>query len=312
SDTGGSIRQPAAFCGVVGLKPTYGRVSRFGLVAFASSLDCVGPLTRTVDDAALLLQAMAGADPNDATCAHEPVEAYAPVASGDLDGVRIGLPREYYADGLDPAIRQRIEAEASRLEALGATLVEVALPRTNAAIGTYYVLATAEASSNLARYDGVRYGHRAALPAGASLDDVYTQSRTEGFGAEVKRRILLGTYVLSAGYYDAYYEKAQRVRTLIRRDFEAAYAQCDVLLTPATPGPAFPLGSHAEDPLAMYLSDVYTVSANLAGVPGLVVPASAPLPDEHEAAGLPVGVQLLGRWFEEATVLRVGRALTGA
>ncbi|MEM6783627.1 MAG: Asp-tRNA(Asn)/Glu-tRNA(Gln) amidotransferase subunit GatA [Bacteroidota bacterium] len=311
SDTGGSIRQPAAFCGVVGLKPTYGRVSRFGLVAFASSFDCVGPLAHTVEELAWMLEAMAGADANDMTSAYEPVPPYAVDLNKGVGGLRIGLPREYFADGLDPVVRDRVEDEAARLEALGAILVDVSLPTTDLGIATYYVLTTAEASSNLARFDGVRYGHRAALAPGASLDDQYLASRTEGFGAEVKRRILLGTYVLSAGYYDAYYEQAQRVRTLIRRDFEAVFEQCDVLLTPATPTAPFRLGSNVDDPLAMYLSDVYTVSANLAGVPGLVLPTRHRLPEDHEAAGLPVGVQLLGRWFDEATLLRVGRALEG-
>ncbi|MEO0740231.1 MAG: Asp-tRNA(Asn)/Glu-tRNA(Gln) amidotransferase subunit GatA [Bacteroidota bacterium] len=309
SDTGGSIRQPAAFCGVVGLKPTYGRVSRFGLVAFASSFDCVGPLAHSTEDVARLLEVMAGGDAHDMTSARHNVPPFATRLDRGVEGVRVGLPREYFAEGLDPAVRTAVEAQAARLEDLGATLVDVSLPMTDAGIATYYVLTTAEASSNLARFDGVRYGHRAALPAGSSLDDMYTASRTEGFGTEVKRRILLGTYVLSAGYYDAYYEKAQRVRTLIRRDFEAAFDRCDVLLTPATPAAPFRIGANLDDPLAMYLSDVYTVPANLAGIPGLVVPAPTPLPEEHEAAGLPVGVQLLGCWFDEATLLRVGASL---
>ncbi|MEM8600608.1 MAG: amidase family protein, partial [Bacteroidota bacterium] len=284
---------------------------RFGLVAFASSFDCVGPLAATVDDAALLLRAMAGADANDMTSARLPVPDYAAASNAPIAGLRIGVPTEYYADGLDPAIRSIVNAELGRLEAQGATLVTVSLPRTEVGIATYYVLTTAEASSNLARYDGIRYGHRASVPAGASLDDLYTASRSEGFGVEVQRRILLGTYVLSAGYYDAYYEKAQRVRTLIRRDFEAAFAHCDVLLTPATPTAPFRAGANLNDPLAMYLSDVYTVSANLAGIPGLVVPASKRLPTTHDAAGLPVGIQLLAPWFNESTLLRVGRALEG-
>ncbi len=304
TDTGGSIRQPAAFCGVVGLKPTYGRVSRFGLVAFASSFDVMGPFAATVEEAARVLQVMAGADAHDATSAPQPVPDYAEALQQSVQGLRVGLPAEYFADGLDPAIRERVLGCAARLESAGATLHEVSLPHTRYGIAAYYVLTTAEASSNLARYDGVRYGRRATLPRGASPDDLYTQTRTEGFGDEVKRRIMLGTYVLSSGYYDAYFDKAQRVRTLVQDDFKQAFKRVDVLLTPATPTPPFRLGARATDPLAMYLEDVYTVGANLAGLPGLVVPAGT-----HPDAGLPIGVQLLGQPFDEATLLRVGRAL---
>ncbi|MDX1548494.1 MAG: Asp-tRNA(Asn)/Glu-tRNA(Gln) amidotransferase subunit GatA [Rhodothermales bacterium] len=309
TDTGGSIRQPAAFCGVVGLKPTYGRVSRYGLVAYASSLDCIGPLGHSVEDVAVLLGTLAGADPNDATSAPVAVPDYRKALTGSVEGVRIGLPKEYFADGLDDGIRQRIEAVVEGLKARGAEVREVSMPHTAYGIATYYVLATAEASSNLARYDGVRYGYRAdeeavreRLEEGESLlERLYTQTRTEGFGTEVKRRIMLGTYVLSSGYYDAYYGRAQRVRTLIRSDFDRAFESVDVLLTPATPTPPFALGSKTDDPLAMYLSDVYTVTANLAGVPGLVVPAGT-----HPEDGLPVGLQLLGRHFDEALLLQVG------
>jgi aspartyl-tRNA(Asn)/glutamyl-tRNA(Gln) amidotransferase subunit A len=316
SDTGGSIRQPAAFCGVVGLKPTYGRVSRFGLVAYASSFDTVGPLTRTVGDAARLLGVMAGRDEQDSTSAPVPVPDFEAELDAGVRGLRIGLPEEYFAEGLDDGIRAVVEAQVRRLEAEGASVRRVSLPYTRAGIATYYVLVTAEASSNLARFDGVRYGYRAELKelrrqaagnrpeAPASfLQELYVRSRSEGFGPEVKRRILLGTYVLSSGYYDAYYAKAQKVRTLIRRDFDAAFEEVDVLLTPATPTLPFALGSKADDPLAMYLSDVYTVTANLAGIPGLVVPAGG------HPSGLPVGVQILGGAFDEATVLRVGQAL---
>jgi aspartyl-tRNA(Asn)/glutamyl-tRNA(Gln) amidotransferase subunit A len=338
SDTGGSIRQPAAFCGVVGLKPTYGRVSRYGLVAYASSFDSIGPFGHSVEDVAVVLNAMAGADRWDSTSAPVAVPDYRAALTGSVKGIRIGLPKEYFAEGLDPEIRQIIEKQASYLEQNGAEVREVSLPHTEYGIATYYVLATAEASSNLARYDGVRYGYRADLQsmrraladesvaldealaaAEADGDDVrvsslrrqvegqdsilqrlYVQSRTDGFGEEVKRRIMLGTYVLSSGYYDAYYGKAQRVRSLIRSDFDKVFEQVDVLLTPATPAQAFRLGSKTSDPLEMYLSDVYTVTANLAGIPGLVVPAGI------HSTGLPVGMQFLGRPFDEARLLQVG------
>ena len=309
SDTGGSIRQPAAFCGVAGLKPTYGRVSRYGLVAYASSLDCVGPLAHAPEDLALLLQAMAGVDPQDATSAPVEVPDYTAALGGGVRGMRIGLPREYYAEGLDAGIRRRIDELVEKLEREGAEVREVDMPHTSYGVATYYVLATAEASSNLARYDGVRYGFRADLddlPAEAEpLQALYAQTRTQGFGEEVKRRIMLGTYVLSSGYYDAYYGKAQRVRTLIRSDFDRAFEQVDVLLTPATPTPPFRLGDKLGDPLAMYLNDVYTVTANLAGVPGLVVPVGSHPEDDR----FPVGVQLLSRHFDEALLLQLGDAV---
>ncbi len=317
SDTGGSIRQPAAFCGIVGLKPTYGRVSRYGLVAYASSFDCVGLLAQSPEDAALLLETMAGVDPSDSTSAPVPVPSFRSALEVPLNGVRVGLPKEYFAEGLDAGIRAALEESVERLKSLGAAVREVSLPHTEYGTAAYYVLATAEASSNLARYDGVRYGHRAEPSpqdaAGAEgpngtlvspLNRLYAASRTEGFGEEVKRRIMLGTYVLSSGYYDAYYGKAQRVRTLIRHDFDRAFGEVDVLLTPATPTPPFPLRSKSEDPLEMYLADVYTVNANLAGVPAVVVPAA------KHPSGLPVGVQLLGRHFDEARLLQVGSALS--
>ncbi len=342
TDTGGSIRQPAAFCGTVGLKPTYGRVSRYGLVAFASSLDVIGPMTHSIEDAATLLSAIAGEDERDSTSAPVPVPDYTKALGGSVEGLRVGLPKEYFAEGLDDAIRSMIEQQVDQLKQAGATVEEVSLPHAEYGIATYYILATAEASSNLARYDGIRYGHRADLQATkqalaeeqqelkaaladarannddervaaleteldeqeSALNRLYTQSRTDGFGDEVERRIMLGTYVLSSGYYDAYYEKAQRVRTLIRNDFDRAFDDVDVLLTPVTPTPAFELGSKTDDPLEMYLSDVYTVSANLAGIPGLTVPIGT-----HPKADMPVGMQLLGRHFDEALLLQVGDAV---
>jgi aspartyl-tRNA(Asn)/glutamyl-tRNA(Gln) amidotransferase subunit A len=300
SDTGGSIRQPAAFCGVVGMKPTYGRVSRWGLVAFASSLDQIGPFARSAEDCAWLLQAIAGHDARDSTSIPEPVPDFAAALSGDVSGLRIGLPREYFeAEGADPEVLARVREAVAELEKAGAWAREVRLPHTRYAIATYYLIATAEASSNLARYDGVRYGRRS--PGAKSLGDMYRRSRSEGFGAEVKRRILLGTYVLSAGYYDAYYLKAQQVRTLLRRDFEEAFGDCDVIVTPTSPEPAFRLGEKQDDPLTMYLSDIYTVSANLAGIPGASIPCGP-------VRGLPTGLQLLGRTLDEETVLRVADA----
>ena len=300
SDTGGSIRQPASLCGVVGVKPTYGRVSRWGLVAFASSLDQVGVFTRSAEDAALALETLCGHDPRDSTSLPEPAPALAGALSGDVSGLVIGLPREYFeAEGADPGVLERVRAAIGDLEAAGAKLREVSLPHTRYAIATYYLIANAEASSNLARYDGVRYGRRAQGVDG--LTELYLRSRSEGFGAEVKRRILLGTYVLSAGYYDAYYRKAQQVRTLLRRDFEAAFGACDVIATPTSPEVAFELGSRDQDPLRMYLSDVYTVSANLAGLPGISLPCGL-----HQ--GLPVGLQLLGPSLDEAALLRVADA----
>ncbi len=300
SDTGGSIRQPAAFCGVTGLKPSYGRVSRWGLVAYASSLDQIGPFTRTAADAAALLQVIAGHDPRDSTSLTEPVPDYAAGLTGEVSGLTIGLPRECFVeDGVDPSLLASVRSAVDELSAAGAKVVEVSLPHSTYGIAAYYLIATAEASSNLARFDGVRYGHRASDVE--DIDDLYRRSRSEGFGAEVKRRILLGTYVLSAGYYDAYYRRAQQVRTLLRRDFEDAFSRCDVIATPTSPELAFPLGDKSDDPVSMYLSDVYTVTANLVGVPGISVPCTP-------VAGMPVGLQLLGRHLQEATLLRVADA----
>jgi aspartyl-tRNA(Asn)/glutamyl-tRNA(Gln) amidotransferase subunit A len=300
SDTGGSIRQPAGFCGVTGLKPTYGRVSRWGLVAYASSLDQIGPLTHTAEDAAWMLQVIAGHDPRDSTSLPESVPDFAAGLTGDISGLRIGLPRECFVEeGVDANVLASVRAGVAELEAAGAKVVEVSLPHSAYAIATFYLIATAEASSNLARFDGVRYGRRAE--GARDIDDLYRRSRSEGFGAEVKRRILLGTYVLSAGYYDAYYRKAQQVRTLLRRDFEEAFSHCDVVAHPTSPEIAFPLGDKSDDPVAMYLSDVYTVTANLVGIPGISIPA-APV------SGMPVGLQLLGRALDEETLLRVADA----
>lgn len=301
SDTGGSIRQPASFCGVVGFKPTYGRVSRWGLVAFASSLDQVGPFTTSVADAAELLQVIAGEDPRDATCLRAPVPNYTAALAQPVAGLRVGLIKECFEqEGLDPQVKASVMAAASQLEALGCELVEVSCPRFNAGIATYYVIAPSEASANLARYDGVKYGYRASGdPASASLAAMTAQSRSEGFGDEVKRRILIGTYALSAGYVDAYYKKAQQVRTLIRRDFDAAFAGVDVLLTPTSPTTAFGFGAHAEDPLAMYLADLLTIPANLAGLPAINVPCG------FDQQGLPIGLQLIGNVLAEERVLQV-------
>lgn len=297
SDTGGSIRQPAACCGVVGLKPTYGRVSRFGLVAFASSLDQIGPITKDVADAAMLLGVIAGHDPLDSTSANLPVPDYAKaLKKKDFKKLKVGVPREYFAEGLDPEVEQAVLAALEEIKQLGGEVKEIALSRTDAAIATYYLIATAEASSNLARYDGVKYGLRSKETA--NLLDMYLKTRQEGFGPEVKRRIMLGTYALSAGYYDAYYGKAQAVRTLIRQDFEAAFREVDLIVTPVTPTPAFKLGEKVEDPLQMYLSDIYTISVNLAGNPAMSVPCG------FSTDGLPIGLQLIGRPFEEETLLR--------
>ena len=298
TDTGGSIRQPAAFCGVVGMKPTYGRVSRWGVVAFASSLDQVGPLTRTVADAALVLEAIAGFDPRDSTSLDAPVprfiDALKPPA-GDLRGLRVGLPQEYY-EAMDDEVRAGIARAAAALIEHGAEMIELSLPHTRLALPAYYLVAPAEASSNLARFDGVRYGQRVSAP---DLVDMYGKTRDAGFGPEVKRRIMLGTYALRSGYYDAYYKKAQQVRTLIKRDFDRAFQYCDVLLTPTTPTPAFPFGAKAT-PVEMYQADVFTLSCNLAGLPGISVPCGL------TGDGLPIGAQLLGRPLDEATLLRVG------
>jgi aspartyl-tRNA(Asn)/glutamyl-tRNA(Gln) amidotransferase subunit A len=298
SDTGGSIRQPASFCGVVGLKPTYGRISRYGLVAFASSLDQVGPFTTTVADAAALLQVMAGPDPRDSTCLRAAVPDYSATLADPIDGLRVGLVRECFdQEGLDPEVKASVMAAAEQLQALGAELVDVSCPRFNDGIATYYVIAPSEASANLARYDGVKYGYRAE--DADSLAGMTARSRAEGFGAEVQRRILIGTYALSAGYVDAYYKKAQQVRTLIRQDFDAAYRQVDVLLTPTAPTTSFRRGAHADDPLAMYLADLLTIPANLAGLPAISVPCG------FDEAGLPIGVQLIGNVLEEPRLLQV-------
>jgi len=300
SDTGGSVRQPASFCGVVGLKPTYGRVSRLGLVAFASSLDQVGVLARSAEDAALLLGVVAGHDPADSTSLPQPVPDYAAALSGDVSGLRIGIPKEYFPEqGGNAAVFERVRAAVAELVSAGAREVTVSLPHTRHAIATYYLICTAEASSNLARYDGVRYGHRS--PRARTLAEMYRRTRSEGFGAEVKRRILLGTFVLSAGYFDAYYRKAQQVRTLIRRDFERAFEHCDLIATPTTPEPAFRLGERERDPVSMYLSDIYTVSVNLAGLPAISVPCG-------EVGGLPVGLQLIAPPLGEPEVLRAADA----
>jgi aspartyl-tRNA(Asn)/glutamyl-tRNA(Gln) amidotransferase subunit A len=307
TDTGGSIRQPAAFCGIVGLKPTYGRCSRWGIVAFASSLDQAGPMARSVRDVAMLLTAMAGHDPRDSTSAPEPVADFAAALAGDgagsLQGLSVGVPKEYRIAGMAAEIEALWQEGARWLEALGAHLVEVSLPHTAYALPTYYIIAPAEASSNLARYDGVRFGLR--VP-GETLDEMYQNTRGEGFGAEVRRRILIGTYVLSAGYYDAYYLKAQRVRSLIARDFTRAFEGCDVILTPTAPSDAFAIGEKTEDPITMYLNDVFTVPTSLAGLPGLSVPAGL------SRRGLPLGLQVIGRPFDEVTVLKVGAALEAA
>jgi len=299
TDTGGSIRQPAAFCGVVGLKPTYGRVSRYGLVAFASSLDQVGPLARTVEDVALVSQALFGHDPLDSTSATEEVPDLAAASSRDPRRLRVGVPSSFLAEGVEAETLARFREALAALEAAGCRVVDIELPHARHAIAAYYIVATAEASSNLARYDGVRYGRR--VTGEVDLARMYGQTRDEGFGAEVKRRILLGTFVLSAGYYDAYYLRAQKVRTLVRRDFERAFETCDVVATPTTPTPAFPLGEKTDDPLQMYLADVFTVPVNLAALPGLSLPCGL-------AGGLPVGLQLVGRPFDEATLLQLGGA----
>ena len=301
SDTGGSVRQPGAFCGVIGLKPTYGRVSRYGLLAFASSLDQIGPLSRTAADAALVLSVIAGADAADATTAREPVPDFSASLTGDIRGVRVGVPRAFMAEGVDPGVSQAFDEALKALKGAGASIVEIELPHAKYAIPVYYLVATAEASSNLARYDGVKYGYRATADKDQNLRAMYSRSRDQGFGAEVKRRIMLGTYVLSAGYYDAYYLKAQQVRTLLRRDYEHAFESVDVVAMPTSPTPPFRLGEKTDDPLQMYLADVFTVSAPLAGLPAISVPCGF-------SDGLPVGLQLTGRFFDEATLLRIADA----
>ena len=301
SDTGGSIRQPAAFCGVVGLKPTYGRVSRYGLVAFASSLDQIGPITKDVRDAAFLLGAIAGHDPMDSTSADVPVPDYMKaLTKKDLKKLRVGVPREFFAEGVDPDVERAVTDAIGELKKLGAEIKEIELPRTDAAVAVYYVLATAEASSNLARFDGVKFGLRAKETK--DLLEMYMKTRQEGFGPEVKRRIMLGAYALSAGYYDAYYGKAQAVRTLVCQDFEAAFKEVDLIVTPTTPTPAFKLGEKSENPLQMYLSDIFTISVNLAGLPAIALPCGL------SKSGLPIGMQLIGRAFEEETILRAANA----
>ncbi len=300
SDTGGSIRQPAAYCGVVGLLPTYGRVSRYGLIAFASSLDHIGPITKTVKDAAILLRHMAGHDEMDSTSAQVPVLDYEQEIGRPIKGMKVGVPKEYFGEGLDPEVRASVEAAIQTLAKAGAEIVEVSLPHTDYAIPCYYIIAPAEASSNLARFDGVRYGYRA--PDVKTLSEMYRRTRDKGFGAEVKRRIMLGTYALSAGYYDAYYRKAQQVRTLLARDFEQAFAKVDVIVSPTAPSTAFKLGEKTDDPVAMYLNDIYTVTADLVGIPGISVPCG------NSKEGLPIGFQILGKHFDEGTVLRVAHA----
>ncbi|MDE0032440.1 MAG: Asp-tRNA(Asn)/Glu-tRNA(Gln) amidotransferase subunit GatA [Deltaproteobacteria bacterium] len=299
TDTGGSIRQPASFCGIVGLKPTYGRVSRYGVVAYASSLDQVGPMTRDVTDCALVLQAVAGHDPADSTSVDVPVPDYAAALTGDVKGLKIGVPKEYFAAGLQPEVEQAVRRGIDELEKAGALVTEVSLPRNDYAVAAYYIIAAAEASSNLARYDGMRYGPRVQAE---DLTSTYMKSRAQGFGHEVKRRIMLGTYVLSAGYYDAYYLKAQKVRTLLKQDMESALGECDAIVAPTCPTTAFKLEEMTHDPLQMYLSDILTISVNLAGLPALSVPCG------FDDAGLPIGMQIIGRHFDEATVLRLGYA----
>jgi aspartyl-tRNA(Asn)/glutamyl-tRNA(Gln) amidotransferase subunit A len=303
TDTGGSIRQPAAFCGVVGVLPTYGRVSRYGLIAFASSLDRVGPFARSVEDAAVMLEVLAGADEMDATSSHEAVGSYAAETKKGVEGLRIGVPEEYFGEGLNAEIRAAIEKALDGLRAVGCSIHKVSLPHTKYAVPTYYVIATAEASSNLSRFDGVRFGLRSE-DAG-TLAAMFRNTRDEGFGAEVKRRILLGTYVLSAGYYDAYYRKAQQVRALLTRDFVQAFETVDAIVAPVTPTAAFKLGEKTDDPLQMYLEDIYSVAASLAGICGMSVPCGV------TADGLPIGVQVLGKHFDEATMLRVGAKIEG-
>jgi len=294
TDTGGSIRQPAALCGVTGIKPTYGRVSRYGMIAFASSLDQAGPMTQTAEDAALMLNAMSGFDERDSTCADKAVPDYCSTLNDSLDGLRIGLPRQYFSEGLDAAVADKIQTAVKEFEKLGAVVSEIDLPNTKLAVPAYYVVAPAECSSNLSRFDGVRFGYRCDDPV--DLEDLYKRSRGEGFGDEVKRRIMIGTYVLSAGYYDAYYLKAQKVRRLIRDDFENAFKEVDLIMGPTAPTPAFGLGEKADDPVSMYLSDIYTIAVNLAGLPGMSVPAGF-------VGKLPVGLQIIGNYFQEGRLL---------
>jgi len=297
SDTGGSVRQPAACCGVVGLKPTYGRVSRFGLVAFASSLDQIGPITKDVTDCAILMNTISGHDANDSTCVNVGVPDYREALINDVKGMKLGIPKEYFVEGVDRDVERAVWEAIQLLEQWGASIKEISLPHTEYAVATYYIICTAEASSNLARYDGVKYGHRARRYDG--LIDMYAKTRAEGFGREVKRRIMLGTYVLSAGYYDAYYRKAQQVRTLIKAGFDRAFEEYDALLTPTSPTPAFMIGEKVKDPLQMYLSDIFTIPVNLAGLPGISIPCG------FSSGGLPIGLQIIGKHFDEEKILRV-------
>jgi aspartyl-tRNA(Asn)/glutamyl-tRNA(Gln) amidotransferase subunit A len=299
TDTGGSIREPASFCGVVGIKPTYSRVSRYGVIAYASSLDQVGPFSRTVRDAAIMLRSLAGIDPSDSTCSARPVPDYERALTGDVKGLRIGVPKEYFVEGMQPEVEKSVRDALANLQKAGARTIEISLPHTAYAVAAYYLVATAEASANLSRYDGIRFGLR--VPAENNIE-LYEKSRAQGFGAEVKRRIMLGTFALSAGYYDAYYLKGQKVRTLIRRDFEHAFETCDVVMAPVAPTTAFKLGEKTDDPLTMYLSDIFTISVNLAGLPGMSMPCG------YDNAGLPIGLQIIGAPFSEETIFRVGDA----
>lgn len=299
SDTGGSIRQPAAFCGVVGLKPTYGRVSRYGLVAFASSLDQIGPITKSVRDAAIVMNTISGHDPHDSTSAPLPVPDFTAALGKDIKGLKLGVPKEYFIEGMEKEVEVLVKEAIKKLEALGAIPLEISLSHTGYAVATYYILATSEASSNLARYDGVKYGFRAG---GKDLMDMYMNTRAQGFGAEIKRRIMLGTYALSSGYYEAYYKKAQQVRTLIKQDFEKAFQEVDIIVTPISPTAAFKVGEKTADPLQMYLSDIFTISVNLAGVPGISIPCG------FTSKNLPVGLQLIGKHFDEESILKVAYA----
>jgi aspartyl-tRNA(Asn)/glutamyl-tRNA(Gln) amidotransferase subunit A len=300
SDTGGSIRQPAALCGVVGLKPTYGRVSRFGLIAFASSLDQIGPFTKDVEDCAIMMNVLAGYDPKESTSVPAEVPDYRRFIGRDIKGWKIGIPKEYFVEGIDPEVNAAVQKSIKVVEQCGGKVVDITLPHTQYCLAVYYIIAPAEASSNLARYDGVKYGLRTA--DARDLMEMYSKTRRQGFGAEVKRRIMIGTYALSAGYYDAYYVKASQVRALIRRDFDEAFQKCDVILTPTTPTPAFKIGEKTDDPLQMYLSDIFTISTNLAGIPGISVPCG------FTAAGLPIGVQFLAGHFEEGKLLQIASA----
>jgi aspartyl-tRNA(Asn)/glutamyl-tRNA(Gln) amidotransferase subunit A len=304
TDTGGSIRQPAALCGVVGLKPTYGRVSRYGMIAFASSLDQAGPITKSVEDAAIMLNAIAGHDPRDSTSIDSPVPDFTANLNGGVKGLKIGIPKEYFIEGIDGEVEAAIRASLEVLKAEGAQLVDISLPHTEYAVSVYYLVATAEASSNLARFDGVKYGLR--IDDGGGLLDMYRNSREKGFGAEVKRRIMLGTYALSSGYYDAYYKKASQVRTLIKNDFEEAFKSCDVIATPTAPGPAFKIGEKTDDPLTMYLSDIFTLPASLAGIPAISLPCG------FTSNNLPIGLHLIGKALDEETVLRTAKTYEDA